>query len=177
MTFSLGIESRGDTPEKPQLCEPLGTMSPMNNDNNVNEVATEYGRGEEVPWNMSTQILSQLFEQEEDDDMLKGIQDDLQSPSWDNNGDISHVVDDLAHVLEVEREETDSNLVGKPRIVEDYFDIEKPQKDKGERLMLERICKAHPWQHARASNKNRHLAPSVQNEACICYRYGDIDVK
>ena len=165
VTFSLGIESRGATQDKPQLRKALGTMSPMNNDNNVNEVAAQYGQGEEVPWNMSTQILSQLFEQEEDDGMLKGIQDDLQSPSRDNNGDISYVVDDLAHVAEVERDVTDSNLLCEPQIAEDYFDMEKPHKDKSERLMLDRIWKAHPWRHTRASNKNRHLAPSVQSDA------------
>ena len=71
---------------------------------------------------------------------------------------------DLVHVSEVERDVTDPNLLCEPQIAEDYFDIEKPHKDKSERLMLDRIWKAHPWQHARASNKDRHLAPSVQSD-------------
>ena len=84
------------------MCEPPVALTPMNNDPNVNGVATQYGRGDEVPWSMSTQLLSQLFEQEEDDNMLREIQDDLQSSSRDNNENISHVVADLAHVSEVE---------------------------------------------------------------------------
>ena len=164
VTFSPEIGSRGDIPDESQPCKPPVALTPMNNDPNVNGVATQYGRGDEVPWSMSTQLLSQLFEQEEDDDTLREIQDDLQSPSRDNDENISHVVADLVHVSEVERDVTDPNLLCEPQIAEDYFDIEKPHKDKSERLMLDRIWKAHPWQHARASNKDRHLAPSVQSD-------------
>ena len=167
VTFSPEIGSRSDIPDEPQPCEPPVALTPMNNDPNVNGVATQYGRGDEVPWSMSTQLLSQLFEQEEDDDTLREIQDDLQSLSRDNDENISHVVADLVHVSEMERDVTDPNLLCEPQIAEDYFDIEKPHKDKSERLMLDRIWKAHPWRHARASNKDRHLAPSVQSDTIL----------
>ena len=76
-------------------------------------------------------------------------QDDLQSPSRDNNGDISHIVDDLAHVSEVERELTVPNLLCEPQKAEDYFDIKKLHRDTSKRLLLNRKWKAYPWQHGR----------------------------
>ena len=124
VTFSPNIKSRCDIPDKSQRHERPVPLARASHDDNVNEGATQYGQGDEVPWNMSTQILSQLFKQEEGDGMLKGIRDDLQSPSRDNNGDISYVVDDLAHVAEVERDVTDSNVLVEPQIAEDYFDMD-----------------------------------------------------
>ena len=49
-----------------------------------------------------------------------------------------------------------------PQIAEDYFADVEPHKDRSERLLLDKLWKAHPWRQSRASNKNRHLATPVE---------------
>ena len=107
MTFSPNIEVRCDTPDNSQLYEPPAPPLQANNHNSVRGIATQYGQGDRVPWNMSTQLLSQLFEQEQDNDSLVNSRDDLLNPPWDDNADRLHKEKNLPQVSDARGDVTE----------------------------------------------------------------------